>query len=136
MSQLDYEVLVFDTRQEVSTLTQNTYAHSVKVVEDYQEVGALIPFPQLTCVLVMTTDFASDIRALLGIVFLPFPFISVMGSRAKIATIFGQLQQAGVSESLLSCLYAPVGLPIGSHTPEEIAISIAAQILQERDVWL
>jgi xanthine dehydrogenase accessory factor len=84
----------------------------------------------------MTTDFASDIRALLGIVFLPFPFISVMGSRAKIATIFGQLQQAGVSESLLSCLYAPVGLPIGSHTPEEIAISIAAQILQERDVWL
>ena len=132
MSQLDYEVLVFDTRHEVSTLTQNTYTRSVKVVEDYQEVGALIPFPQLTCVVVMTTDFPSDIRALLGVVSLPFPFIGVMGSRAKIATIFEQLQQAGVSESVLSRLYAPVGLPIGSHTPEEIAISIAAQILQEK----
>ena len=133
MAQLDYEVLVFDTRREVSTLTQNTYTRSVKIIEDYQAAGALIPFPQLTCVVVMTTDFASDIRALLGVVSLPFPFIGVIGSRAKIATIFEQLQQAGISKSLLSSLYAPVGLPIGSHTPEEIAISIAAQILQERN---
>ena len=132
MSQLDYEVLVFETRHEVSTLTQNTYARSVKIVEDYKEVGDLIPVPQLTCVVVMTTDFASDIRALLGVVSLPFPFIGVIGSRAKITTIFEQLQQAGISKSLLSSLYAPVGLPIGSHTPEEIAISIAAQIIQER----
>jgi xanthine dehydrogenase accessory factor len=135
MSQLDYDVLVFETRHEVSTLTRNTYARPVKIVEDYQAAGALIPFPQLTCVVVMTTDFASDIRALLGVVSLPFPFIGVMGSRAKIATIFEQLQQTGVSESVLSRLYAPVGLPIGSHTPEEIAISIAAQILQERRKW-
>ncbi len=133
MSQLDYDVLVFDTRHEVSTLTQNTYASSVKIVEDYQEVGAVIPFPQLTCIVVMTSDFTSDIRALLGVVSLPFPFIGVIGSRAKIATIFEQLQQAGVSETELSRLYAPVGLPIGSHTPEEIAISIAAQIIQERN---
>ena len=74
MSQLDYEVLVFDTRHEVSTLIQNTYAQSVKIVEDYPEVGALIPLTQLTCVVVMTTDFASDLRALLGVVSLPFPF--------------------------------------------------------------
>ena len=38
-----------------------------------------------------------------------------------------------MSETVLSRIYAPVGLPIGSHTPEEIAISVAAQILQERD---
>ena len=136
MAQLDYDVVVFETRQEVSTLTQNTYANSVKIVEDYQEVGVVIPFPQLTCVVVMTSDFTSDIRALLGVVSLPFPFIGVIGSRAKIATVFEQLQQAGVSETELSRLYAPVGLPIGSHTPEEIAISIAAQILQERRKWL
>ena len=134
MAQLDCDVLVFDTRHEVSSLTQNTYASSVKIIEDYQEVGAVIPFPQLTCVVVMTSDYASDIRALLGVVSLPFPFIGVIGSRAKIATIFEQLQQAGISESTLSHLYAPVGLPIGSHTPEEIAISIAAQIIQERKI--
>ncbi len=136
MSQLDYDVLVFDARHEISTLTHNNYASSVKIVEDYQEVGAVIPWPQLTCVVVMTSDYASDIRALLGVVSLPFPFIGVIGSRAKIATIFEQLQQTGVSETELSRLYAPVGIPIGSHTPEEIAISIAAQIIQERRQWL
>lgn len=135
MSQLDYEVLVFDTRHQVSTLNQNNYARSIKIVEDYQAVGTSITFPQLTCLVVMTTDYASDIRALIGVTSLPFPFIGVMGSHAKIATIFEQLQQAGISESLLSRVYAPVGIPIGSHTPEEIAISIAAQILQERNQW-
>ena len=132
MSQLDYDVLVFDTRHEISTLTQNIYASSVKIVEDYQEVGAIIPFPQLTSVVVMTSDYAYDICALLGVVSFPFPFIGVIGSPAKIATIFKQLQQTGASETELSRLYAPVGIPIGSHTPEEIAISIAAQIIQER----
>ncbi len=135
MSQLNYNVLVFDTRREVSTLTQNNYARSVKIVENYREVGALIPFPQLTCVVVMTTDFPSDIRALLGVTSFPFPFIGVMGSHAKIATIFEQLRQAEISKNVLSRLYAPVGLSISSHTPEEIAISIAAQILQERNKW-
>ncbi len=135
MSQLDYEVLVFDTRYEVSTLTQNNYARFIKIVEDYQAVGALIPFPQVTCVVVMTTDFPSDIRALLGVESLPFPFIGVMGSHAKIAKIFEQLQQSGISENSLSRIYAPVGLSISSHTPEEIAISVAAQILQERNQW-
>jgi xanthine dehydrogenase accessory factor len=132
MSQLDYDVQFFDTRHEVSTLTQNSYARSLQIVENYQEAGALIPFPQLTCVVVMTTDFVSDLNALLGVVSLPFPFIGVMGSSAKIAAIFEQLQQAGVNESVLSRLYAPVGLPINSHIPEEIAISIAGQILQQR----
>ncbi len=133
MEQLSYEVLVFDTRPMVTSLIQNTYARSIKIVENYLEAGALIPFPQLTLVVVMTTDFANDVRALLGVLPLPSPFIGVMGSRAKIAQIVQQLRQAGVSENVLSRLYAPVGLPIGSHTPEEIAISVAAQIIQERN---
>ncbi len=132
MHQLGYEVLVFDTRHEVVTLIKNTYVWSCQVVEDYQEAGALIPFPNLTFVVVMTSDFPADVRALLGVVSLPFPFIGVMGSSAKIARIFQELRLAGVSETVLSRLYAPVGIPIGSHTPEEIAISVAAQIIQER----
>ncbi|GAB4540434.1 MAG: XdhC/CoxI family protein [Pleurocapsa sp.] len=136
MSQLDYEVLIFETRDKLSNPTQNTPGEFFQTIPDYQTAGSLIPFPKLTCVVVMTTDFAADIRALLGLVAYPFPFIGVMGSHAKIATIFEQLQQTGISKNILSHLYAPVGLPINSHTPEEIAISIAAQILQEREKYL
>ncbi|MDJ0717200.1 MAG: XdhC family protein [Prochloraceae cyanobacterium] len=132
MQQLDYEVLVFDTRPLVTTLIQNTYAQFIKIVQNYQETGGLIPFPELTFVVVMTTDFLSDVRALLGVLSLPCPFIGVMGSSDKIAQICQCLHAAGVSKNLLSRLYAPVGLSIGSHTPEEIAISVAAQIIQER----
>ena len=132
MKQLGYEVLVFDTRSDVSTLTQNVYGRSVRQIEDYQNVGDLISYPQLTCVVVMTSDFPSDVRALLGIVSVDFAFIGVIGSQSKIARIFQELIQTGVDKARLSRIHAPVGLPIGSHTPEEIAISIAAQILQER----
>ena len=132
MKQLGYEILVFDTRSDVSTLARNVYGRSIRTIADYQTVGDLISFPQLTCVVVMTSDFPSDVRALLGVVSLDFPFIGVMGSQSKIARIFQALIQAGVRKALLSRIHAPVGLPIGSHTPEEIAISIAAQILQQK----
>ena len=132
MKQLGYEVLVFDTRSYASTLAQNVYGRSIRIVEDYQSVGEFISFPLLTTVVVMTSDFSSDVRALLGILSVNFPFIGVMGSQSKIARIVRELVQAGVSEAVLSRIHAPVGLPIGSHTPEEIAISIAAQILKQK----
>ncbi|MFQ5630218.1 MAG: XdhC family protein, partial [bacterium] len=89
-------------------------------------------YPELTVVVVMTSKNSSDVRGLLGVVKKSFPFIGVMGSQAKIAQIFKDLQAAGIAKNLLSRIFAPVGLQINSHTPEEIAISIAAQILKER----
>ena len=83
----------------------------------------------------MTRDFHSDVRSLLGLAKLPLPFIGLMGSKAKITRIFEALSHAGVSPEFLSRIYAPAGLAIPSHTPEEIAISVAGQILQERERW-
>ncbi len=80
----------------------------------------------------MTTDVNSDVRGLLGLIDLPSPFIGVMGSQAKIAEILKRLKSEGISEDQLSHLTAPVGTPMTSNTPEEIAISVAAQILQKR----
>ncbi len=81
----------------------------------------------------MTTDVASDVRGLLGVLDNPFPFIGVMGSENKISEIKKQLKAEGIADQQLSRITAPVGLPMVSNTPEEIAISIAAQLLQLRD---
>ena len=81
----------------------------------------------------MTTDVASDVRGLLGVIDQPIPSIGVMGSQAKIAEITRRLKSDGITEDQLSRLTAPVGIPMASNTPEEIAISVAAQILQKRD---
>ena len=133
MKQLGYDVFVFDTRENVSTVKENKYARSVQIVDDFQEVGKQINFPELTNVVVMTTDVVSDVRGLLGVKDLPFHFIGVMGSQPKISEIIEQLKNEDISNDQLSKFTAPVGIPMISNTPEEIAVSVAAQILQNRD---
>ena len=76
---------------------------------------------------------ASDIRGLLGVLDNPFPFIGVIGSENKISEIKKRLKAEGIDDQQLSRITAPVGLPMVSNTPEEIAISIAAQLLQLRN---
>ncbi len=126
---LGFEVTVFDTRPDVTTFAGNE-AHHKYPLDDYRDAGSRIAFPELTRVIVMTTDMAADVRGLRGVVGHPFRFIGVMGSPAKIAAIFKELRAAGIPEAELEKITAPVGLPMRSHTPEEIAISVAAQLLQ------
>lgn len=62
-----------------------------------------------------------------------FPFLGVIGSESKARAIKSELLESGVSESFLESLHIPLGLPLGNNDPAEIAISISAQLLQERD---
>ena len=132
MSGLGYDVAVFETREGVVT-AELERAGRAELVDDFRRAGARIDFPELTWVVVMTTDFPSDVRALSGVVGRPFRFIGLMGAPAKIEQIRARLEEEGFEAAELDRIHAPVGLPIPSHTPEEIAISVAAQILQLRD---
>ncbi|NNE45758.1 MAG: hypothetical protein HKN37_03770 [Rhodothermales bacterium] len=132
MYDLGYDVSVFDTRSDAPAMTEAPPENTMTVVPDYAEVGATIAYPDLTEVVVMTTDLTSDVRALSGIMDHPFPFVGVMGSAAKIAAIKTALGSEGLAEEILDRITAPVGLPIGSNTPQEIAISVSAQLLQRR----
>lgn len=111
MYHLQYDVSVFDTREDVFTVRDNRYARSIHTVDDYREAGGLIDYPELTSVVVMTTDVTSDIRGLLGVMGRPFPFIGIMGSQAKIAEILRRLRDEGVPDDELTRLTAPVGIP-------------------------
>lgn len=129
---LGWKIFVFDTRPAVQTLRENRYAHQKVVLQQYRDAGPLIQYPEFTDVVVLTTDFQSDVEGLLGVLGRPFPFIGIMGSRAKIKKILDALRDNGINANSVDALHAPVGLPIDSHTPEEIAVSIAAHLLQER----
>ena len=130
MKTLGYEVFIFDTRENIRTLENKDYACEIKIVGDYQRVGTMIQYPELTNVVVMTHDYPSDVRGLLGVIDLPVPYIGVMGTSVKIANIYRGLQEHGIQRQRLETIHAPIGLSIESDTPEEIAISIAAQIIQ------
>lgn len=60
-------------------------------------------------------------------------FLGVIGSAAKRAVLLRELREDGLSESLLEKIVCPVGLPIGGNDPAEIAVSIAAQLLERRE---
>ena len=133
MARLGYRAQIFDTRTEVVTHDRAAEVGTVTHVADYTAAGPLLAWPELTAVVVMTADYLTDVRALLGAADLPFPFVGLMGGRRKIARIFAQLREEGVPQEALDQVHAPVGLDIGSDTPEEIAVSVAAQILRERN---
>ncbi|MBT7373386.1 MAG: XdhC family protein, partial [Candidatus Marinimicrobia bacterium] len=133
MNNLGYDVVAFDTRGNISTLDHNNFAVSRQIIDDYKKAAPQINLPEKTNIVIMTTDVASDVRGLLGVLDNPFPFIGVMGSENKISEIKKRLKAEGIDDQQLSRITAPVGLPMVSNTPEEIAISIAAQLLQFRD---
>jgi xanthine dehydrogenase accessory factor len=62
-----------------------------------------------------------------------FPYIGVIGSKAKAAILQKDLAEAKLPSHYKDLYHCPMGLPIGSNHPQEIALSIAAQLLQERD---
>ncbi len=134
LTQLGYHTTVIDTRADCPTVAENLYANEIRIVDDYLDAGGAITRHALQHVVVMTKDAGSDFQALLGISKLGhIPYLGVMGSPAKIRSIFKSLKAAGVSEEFLERLRGPIGLRIKSNRPEEIAISVAAEFLQLRE---
>ncbi len=126
MASVGWHVTLIDHRAEALEALE---ADAVRQVADYREAGALLEWPEFTAAVVMTTNVDSDIDSLEGCVSRPLRFLGVMGSAAKIRTIRRTLSERGVSDTELKGIRAPVGLPMKSDTPAEIAISVAAQLL-------
>lgn len=83
-------------------------------------------------VVLITTDHVSDEAALRHALTTPAGYIGMIGSRHKCETILGHLRQDGIDEDALSRVYAPIGLNLGGSSPEEIAVSILAEIIAVR----
>ena len=62
-----------------------------------------------------------------------YSYLGMMGSRRKVAATFERLRADGFSEEQIQSIFAPIGLAIGAVTPAEIALSILAQIIQEKN---
>jgi len=62
----------------------------------------------------------------------PARYVGMIGSKRKTATIFRELQAEGLAAELFERVHAPIGLDIGALTPEEIAVSITAELVAKR----
>ena len=91
-----------------------------------------LPWGNAAYHLIVTHDHALDQELVQQLLPRPTAWIGMIGSRAKVAKFFIRLRAAGFDEELFQKLSAPVGLDIGAETPEEIAISIVAELIRVR----
>ena len=128
---LDFELTVLDDRADLPTFDNNHAAHRRHRV-DYESVAAAVPPGPHRYVVVMTVGYRTDAVVLRQLLGQPYRYLGVMGSVAKVAELRRGLREDGFSEDAIARLRGPIGLPIQSQTPEEIAISIAAELIQVR----
>jgi len=83
-------------------------------------------------VCVLTHDPQFDVPVLEVALAHPFAYVGAMGSRRTHEDRLARLREAGVSENSLERLSSPIGLDLGARTPEETAVSVAAEIIAGR----
>lgn len=83
-------------------------------------------------VVIVTRGHKHDHQALKAVIDRPAGYIGMIGSKRKSTTILKALRDAGVSQELIDRVHTPIGLPIGAVTVSEIAVSIAAELIQVR----
>jgi xanthine dehydrogenase accessory factor len=130
---LGYRVTVCDARSAFATPTRFPMADEVVVAwpDRYlAEVGKELGSRDAVCIL--THDMKFDVPAVASALDTPVGYVGAMGSRRTTEDRAARLRQAGVSESALARLMAPIGLDIGARSPEETAVAICAEIVALR----
>jgi xanthine dehydrogenase accessory factor len=132
LMKLGFHVTIFDNRKDLNTLENNSFAHE-RLVVDYKDIHDYIDQGDHSYVVIMTNKYIDDKLVLHKLIRNDYKFIGVLGSKAKLKTLWKDLHKEGFTNEELDKIYAPIGLPIKSETPIEIAVSIAAQIIQVKN---
>ncbi|MEO6488579.1 MAG: XdhC family protein [Ferruginibacter sp.] len=133
MAGLDFYIHVYDERAGLNTMNANSFAHAKSVVNSYTELSDLIPQGDHVYVVIMTFGYRSDDIALRSLMNKQFKYIGMLGSRNKITKMLFDYRKENINEDILKQVHAPIGIQIKSQRAEEIAVSIAAEIIAIRN---
>ena len=128
---LGYRVVVTDDRAELATPEHIAHA-DVYLPGTIEEALAANPITRNTYVALVTRNVMIDRQVLPELVDSAAPYIGIMGSKRRWAETKRLLQNAGLGESNLQRFHSPLGLELNAETPEEIAVSIMAEIIMLR----
>jgi xanthine dehydrogenase accessory factor len=132
---LGYRVTVCDARPVFATKRRFPEAHEVVVAWPHRYLATEVEAGRLderTVVCVLTHDPKFDVPVLEVALRTPLAYVGAMGSRRTHDDRLARLREAGLTDEELSRLASPVGLDLGARTPEETAVSIAAEIIAAR----
>ena len=131
LKNVDFRVIVMDERPEFATNERFPDAAQV-VCGSFGHLSNLFTFGENDYAVVITSGHIHDYEVEEQILRHELAYIGVIGSRKKTAAVNAKLREAGITEEQLAKVHTPIGLDIGAETPEEIAVSIAAEMIQVR----
>jgi xanthine dehydrogenase accessory factor len=132
MATLPFRITVLDNRDELQTMDDNPFAHR-KATVNYEEIGDHVPEGDRSWVVVMTYGHKHDRQVVENLLGHDVRYLGLLGSATKVKRLFADMQAQGADAEALARVRAPIGMPIRSHTPEEIAVSVAGEIIGIRN---
>jgi xanthine dehydrogenase accessory factor len=130
-SLVDFGVVIIDDRWSFANKERFPEAEEV-LVEDFVDVVGRLSFTGAEYAVIVTRGHKHDATVLEKVLEKPAKYVGMIGSKRKTKLVFDHLRARGVLGETLAQVHAPIGLDIGSETPQEIAISIVAQLVQAR----
>ena len=128
---LGFDVTIIDDREAYANRERFPHAHQI-IAEDFEKAFAQLAPSESSHIVIVTRGHREDMRVLRWAVQTPACYVGMIGSKRKTIRIFEELQKEGVPANMFERVHAPIGLDIGAITPEEIAVSIAAELIAKR----
>jgi xanthine dehydrogenase accessory factor len=100
--------------------------------EEYESVFPKLTVTSTTYLIIVTRGHRDDMRVLRWAVNTPAKYIAMIGSKRKTIAVIKELEKEGIPRDAFEKIFAPMGLEIGAESPEEIAISVVAEMIAVR----
>ena len=126
-----FKVIVIDDRKEFANQDRFPEADEI-IAEEIEEALTHLNITPSTYIIILTRGHLKDEEVLGSVIRSNAAYIGMIGSRKKNATVFQHLKEQGISQDELAKVHAPIGIDIKAQTPEEIAVSIMAEIVQAK----
>jgi len=126
-----FEVVVTDDRETYANRERFPDARDI-YADEYERVMTQLAPNDTSYIVIVTRGHRDDMRVLRWAAETPARYIGMIGSQRKTIAIYKELEKEGIAPEKLARVYAPVGIDIGAITPEEIAISITAELIAIR----
>ena len=131
LTTVGFRCWVFDDREEYTTEDRFPQAEK-RITGDFTRIADYIDLTGEDYAVIMTNGHVHDLECEDQVLRGPFAYIGVIGSRKKTAAVNARLRERGISEDAIARIHTPVGVPIKAVTPEEIAVSIAGELILVR----
>ena len=131
LNTVGFRCWVYDNRPEYTTEDRFPLAEKL-ITADYLKIAEHVEMTEKDYAVVMTNGHSFDLEVQDQILREPFAYIGVIGSRRKTAAVSAKLRERGIPEEKIAVIHTPIGTAIKAVTPEEIAVSIAGELILTR----